>query len=196
MSDDFDDQPWVSKNVLAKGRLANMHPAASHSYQSNRTKQTLRLLRVSLLEAVLLFDTLGLDLLGFAPPMPLQAFLGFGAIFFGFGLAQAAVERFASGPWLILDDQGFELPHAIEGQIQWTSVTSLKFMGGWPISMLFFYLDSHGAARLRRRRGGFFLAPRKRFLIANVRELVGSPEAIVADARGRWEKARFGLEAR
>ena len=106
MSDDFDDQPWVSKNVLAKGRLANMHPAASHSYQSNRTKQTLRLLRVSLLEAVLLFDTLGLDLLGFAPPMPLQAFLGFGAIFFGFGLAQAAVERFASGPGLILTIRG------------------------------------------------------------------------------------------
>jgi len=173
-----------------------MHPAASRSYQSNRTKQTLRLLRSSLLEAVLLFDTLGLDLLGFAPPAPLQAFLGFGAMVFGFGLAQAAIDRFASGPGLILDDQGFELPHAIEGQIQWTSVTSLKFMGGWPISMLVFYLDSYGAARLRRHRGGFFLAPRKRLLIANLRELVGSPEAIVADARARWRKARSGSEAK
>jgi hypothetical protein len=174
-----------------------MLPAVAHSYQSDRKKQTLRLLRVSLLEAVLLFDTIGLDFLGSALPTPLQAFLGCGAILFGLGLAQAAVARFASGPGLILDDQGFELPHAIEGQIRWSSVASLKFMRFWPIiTMLFFYLDSDGAARLRRRRGGFFLAPRNTFLVANLRELDGSPEAIVADARARWEKARSNLEER
>ena len=157
----------------------------ARAYESNRTRQTLRLLRVSLIEAILLFDVSALPL-----PRPLQIFLGCSAIFFGLGLARTAAARFASGPALILDDQGFQIPHAITGRIQWSSVTSLKFTRSWPIMHLYFHLKPDGTRNLRRHCGGFLLAPRKTLLVVNLRELVGSPEAIAADAQARWERAR------
>jgi hypothetical protein len=182
---------WRIADVRLRQRegLAGKPNVMTSTYQLNRARQTRRLAGNGFAAALLLFDLLFVPL-----PVPVQALLGFGAIWSVLFLARAAVARFVPGPGLIIDDQGFELPQAIEGRIPWVSVTAIKLMWWWPITLLHLSMNSDGAKRLRRRRAGFLLTPRKTSLVVNLRELVGSPKTIASTAEAHWMRARKEAE--